>query len=256
MWFVARDIAFEHPATDDLTARMLGRMGIDPTPKTAAQVEQAQRAAMSNRVLPDDIEYTLETVVDRMIGLLLIEVSAFHGFRWAEAVLADRDLVAGDGEAARLISYIRSDESPHVAWLRTALSEMRDRTWLGADGRSDPGTEMIDLLWKRAMSDSSCSVAGRTSTSSWSRSTMPWPIDPIADDIVDEMLSLGSVIRLDDGTFADPPTPPTDVGGRFGTEGLTSERCRRRHDPPGLHTGDERACRIIAALSRIDGEGG
>ena len=132
MWFVARDIAFEHPATDDLTARMLERMGIDPKPKTAAQVEQAQRAAMSNRVLPDDIEYTLETVVDRMIGLLLIEVSAFHGFRWAEAVLADRDLVAGDGEAADLISYIRSDESPHVAWLRTAISEMRDRTWMGS----------------------------------------------------------------------------------------------------------------------------
>ena len=110
MWFVARDIAFDHPATDDLTARMLERMGIDPKPKTAAQVEQAQRAAMSNRVLPDDIEFTLETVVDRMIGLLLIEISAFHGFRWAEAVLADRDLVAGDGEAADLISYIRSDE--------------------------------------------------------------------------------------------------------------------------------------------------
>ena len=65
---------------------------------------------MSNRVLPDDIDFTLETVVDRMIGLLLIEISAFHGFRWAEAVLADRDLVAGDGEAADLISYIRSDE--------------------------------------------------------------------------------------------------------------------------------------------------
>ena len=36
-----------------------------------------------------------------MIGLLLIEISAFHGFRWAEAVLGDTELVAGDGEAAR-----------------------------------------------------------------------------------------------------------------------------------------------------------
>ena len=35
------------------------------------------------------------------------------------------------------------------------------------------------------------------------------PLDgrPDGDDIVDEMLSLGSVIRLDDGTVADPSTP-------------------------------------------------
>ena len=102
MWFVARDIAFEHPPTEDLTARMLGRMGIDPTPKTPAQVEEAQRAALSQRALPADIDFTLESVVHRMIGLLLIEISAFHGFRWAETVLADTELVAGDGEAAAL----------------------------------------------------------------------------------------------------------------------------------------------------------
>ena len=29
----------------------------------------------------------LEVLVGRMIGLLLIEISAFHGFAWAEAVL-------------------------------------------------------------------------------------------------------------------------------------------------------------------------
>ena len=50
-----------------------------------------------------------------MIGLLLIEISAFHGFTWAEGVLSDTDLIAGDGEAARIISYIRADETPHVA---------------------------------------------------------------------------------------------------------------------------------------------
>ena len=38
MWFVARDIAFENPVTQDETARMLARMGIDPTPKTAEQL--------------------------------------------------------------------------------------------------------------------------------------------------------------------------------------------------------------------------
>ena len=204
MWFVARDIAFEHPPTDDLTARMLGRMGIDPTPKTAAQLEQAQQAARKLRALPDDIDFNFETVVDRMIGLLLIEISAFHGFQWAEAVLADTELVAGDGEAATLISYIRNDEAPHVAWLRTALSEMRDRTWLGEDGRPHAGTEMIDLLWEKALSDSI--VLRRRQNLNFFMDEFHRALDgrPDGDDIVDEMLSLGSVIRLDDGTVADP----------------------------------------------------
>ena len=30
MWFVARDVAFEHPDTEDQTRRMLARMGIGP----------------------------------------------------------------------------------------------------------------------------------------------------------------------------------------------------------------------------------
>ena len=50
----------------------------------------------------------------------------------------------------------------------------------------------------------SCSNAGRTSTSSWTSSTAPSTVGRTADDVVAEMLSLGSVIRLDDGTVADP----------------------------------------------------
>ncbi len=68
---------------------MLTRMGIDPTPKTAEQLIALRNAAMATRALPDDIDFTLEMVVGRMIGLLLIEISAFHGFQWAEAVLSD-----------------------------------------------------------------------------------------------------------------------------------------------------------------------
>ena len=204
MWFVARDIAFEHPPTDDLTARMLGRMGIDPTPKTPTQIEHAQRAALRQRALPSDIDFTLESVVNRMIGLLLIEISAFHGFQWAETVLADTELVAGEGEAAALISYIRTDETPHVAWLRTALSEMRDRTWVGEDGRPHCGADMIELLWERAMSDSI--VLKRRENINFFMAELDRALDgrPDGDDIVAEMLSMGTVIRLDDGTVADP----------------------------------------------------
>ena len=85
---------------------------------------------------------------------MLIEVSAFHTFAWAEEVLSDRELVAGDGEAATLVSYVRADETPHVEYLRTALSEMRDRTFVGESGRRIPGTDVIGELWDAALEQS------------------------------------------------------------------------------------------------------
>ena len=153
MWFAARDVAFEQPVTEDERARMMARMGIG-SGGPASRPRLVGRGDATARLLPDDIDPALETIAARMIGLLLIEISAFHGFRWAEAVLSDRDLVAGDGQAAILVSYIRADETPHVAWLRTALSEMRDRTWVGTSGRRYAGTEMIGRLWDRALGDS------------------------------------------------------------------------------------------------------
>ncbi|MGH8983307.1 MAG: hypothetical protein ACRDY6_05460 [Acidimicrobiia bacterium] len=102
----------------------------------------------------DDLDLGLEIFVQRMISILLIEISAFHTFAWAEAVLADAELVAGDGEAARVVSYIRRDETPHVEYLKTALTEMRDRTFVGESGRRLPGTEVVGELWDRGLADS------------------------------------------------------------------------------------------------------
>jgi hypothetical protein len=89
-----------------------------------------------------------------MVRLLLIEISAFHTFAWAEEVLADTSLVAGEGEAARLVSYIRSDETPHVEYLKTVLSEMRDRTFVGESGGTHAGADMVGRLWDRALAES------------------------------------------------------------------------------------------------------
>ena len=146
MWFAARDIAFENPVTEDETQLMLQRMGIPVSASAAAQGPP--------RLLPSDVDPDLEILIERMVRLLLIEISAFHTFAWAEDVLADTDLLAGDGEAARIVSYIRADETPHVEYLRTTLSEMRDRTFVGSGGRCYPGTEMIGRLWDRALSQS------------------------------------------------------------------------------------------------------
>ena len=152
MWFAARDIGFESPVTEDETKRMLARMGFAaPGSVDPAQIRAAQAAT---RLMPDDIDLDLELLIERMVRLLLIEISAFHTFAWAEEVLADTDLVAGDGEAARIVSYIRADETPHVEYLKTTLSEMRDRTFVGSSGRRYSGTDMVGRLWDRALSQS------------------------------------------------------------------------------------------------------
>lgn len=203
MWFAARDVAFENPVTEDETERMLARFGIPNQAPSPADLARAAEAARAARVLPDDVDFTLEMVVGRLIGLLLIEISAFHGFRWAEAVLADTELVAGDGEAARLVSFIRADETPHVDWLRTALSEMRDRTWIGASGATYPGTEMIGRVWDRAVRDSTMLRRSENLQFALGETRRALEGRPDAEDLLHEMLSLGSVVLRPDGTLAD-----------------------------------------------------
>ena len=155
MWFAARDIAFEDPVTEDETIVMLERMGI-ATPGSGGQVdlEAMRKHAIANRLLPDDVPFVLESLVERMVRLLFIEISAFHTFAWAEALLGDETVVAGEGEPARLVSYIRADETPHVDYLRTVLTEMRDRTVLGESGAHHKGVDVVGPIWERAMADS------------------------------------------------------------------------------------------------------
>jgi hypothetical protein len=137
MWFAARDIAFDRSCEELDIEAMLARMGFGP----------GRPGADAPRLLPDGIPYELEMMVSLMVRVLFIEISAFHTFAWAEEWMSDAELVAGDGEAARLVSFIRADETPHVGYLRTALSEMRDRTWRGEDGQRHAGSEMIGRIW-------------------------------------------------------------------------------------------------------------
>jgi hypothetical protein len=145
MWFAARDIAFESPTAKVDIDAMLARMGFGPSGPPGVEVERA---------LPDDIDVNLELIANLMIRVLFIEVQAFHTFAWAETWLSDTDLVAGDGRAADLVGYIRADETPHVEYLKTALTEMRDRTWIGEGGKKHEGIEMIGTLWDRGLAQS------------------------------------------------------------------------------------------------------
>ncbi len=126
-----------------------------PCSSAWASVRPARPAAnLLDRLLPDDIDVNLELIANLMIRVLLIEVQAFHTFAWADAWLSDPDLVAGDGKAADLVSYIRADETPHVGYLKTALTEMRDRTWIGTTGKKHVGADMIGQLWERSLDNS------------------------------------------------------------------------------------------------------
>jgi hypothetical protein len=144
MWFAARDVAFEGATARVDIEAMLARMGFGQRPAGAAL----------ERRLPDDVDVDLEMMAGFMIRVLLIEVQAFHTFAWAESWLSDPDLVAGDGAAADLVACIRQDETPHVGYLATALTEMRDRTWVGTGGRHHDGTEMIGTLWDALLDQS------------------------------------------------------------------------------------------------------
>src|SRR3546814_3266929 len=107
MWYAVRDIAFENPVTQDETELMLRRMGISfgagPDPDGARQRFLGKRSF-------EDLDVGLELLISTMLRVLFVEIKAFHVFAWAEELLSDPDLVAGEGEAARLVSYIRSED--------------------------------------------------------------------------------------------------------------------------------------------------
>jgi hypothetical protein len=204
MWFAARDIAFENPVTEDETLRMLERMGI-ATPGTGGKVDLAKMRAdaIARRVLPDDVDFDLESLIERMTRLLLIEISAFHAFAWAEAVLADTDLVAGDGEGATLVSYIRADETPHVEYLKTVLSEMRDRTFVSTTGRTYDGREMIGRIWDRAVRESLTVRRADGLRTTLAEVTHAVGDRPDAADVIERFHELGSTRPGPDGTWVE-----------------------------------------------------
>jgi hypothetical protein len=188
MWFAARDIAFAGPPPDLDIEAMLARMGFG----------QGGGAGLdAPRLLPTDIDVELEFMVTLMIRVLFIEVSAFHTFRWAEAWLADPDLVGGDGAAATLVSHIRADETPHVGYLAVTLTELRDRTWIGESGQHYPGTDMVDTLWQHLLAQSlgPGRAQGRKAilgeVAHWCRRR------PNGEDLLAEFHSLGTAEPLD-----------------------------------------------------------
>jgi hypothetical protein len=202
MWFAARDIAFEHPVTEDQTERMLERLGVK-RPGANVDLVALRRAAMANRRLPDDLSFDVEALLERMVSLLLIEISAFHTFRWAEALLGDTELCAGDGEAARIVSYIRSDETPHVEYLKTVLSEIRDRTLRGESGRTYDGADVVATIWIPAVDAQRGVRRQEVLELTWREVSRAIAATPGTDGLLEEFDSLGTAHRSPDGHWTE-----------------------------------------------------
>jgi hypothetical protein len=101
--------------------------------------------------------------------------------------------VAGEGEAARLVSYIRADEAPHVEYLKTVLSEMRDRTFIGESGRRYPGREIVEPLWERMLAASLGANREQNLRASAREVEHALSDNPRRDDLLEEFHSLGTV---------------------------------------------------------------
>ena len=202
MWWAARDIAFDHPVTEDETVMLLERMGI-ATPGSGGKIdpERMRADAIANRLLPSDVDFDLESLIARMTSLLFIEISAFHAFSWAEAVLSDTGRVAGEGAGGQIVSHIRTDETPHVAYLKTVLTELRDRTFVGTSGKKYAGVNIIGPLWDRALEASL--GAKRNATLDALHAEVEFSLSKRANgaDLLAEFDSLGSVARTPDGRW-------------------------------------------------------
>lgn len=149
MWYLVRDLALDNPDVGDPLALTMKTMAADGE-GGAVLNSMAQSLGGFNRVVPE-IDFQIEAAITRMTGLLLIELLAAKTFSWAEEVVGDDQYCDNAADAARLVGYIRADEAPHVSYLRTTLTEMRARTFVGEGGEHIAGTTVIDACWDYSM---------------------------------------------------------------------------------------------------------
>jgi len=133
MWEAARDVALENPRIPgDVLMRMMGGGG-------------GRARSKAERPFPQ-LDPTLERMLQMMARVCVVEVFAEGTFDWGEQVLSDPEVSAAPEAAGGMVRHIRSDEKPHVEYLRTALSEVRARTLRTVDGDALPGRTVVDGL--------------------------------------------------------------------------------------------------------------
>ena len=136
MWEAARDLGLNKPELpgDILMRMMMGR-----------------RRAKQERLFPA-LDPDVENMVGFMANVMIVEVIAEDVFEWAKLLLGDPEVCHNTDAAWAMVANIQVDEKPHVEYLRTALSEMRARTFIGADGKTElPGHVVVDKVFERGL---------------------------------------------------------------------------------------------------------
>jgi len=135
MWEAARDIGLAKPRVpgDVLLRLMTG---------TVRGERRRLFPALSER---------METMVAMMANVLIVETFAADTFAWAKQLLGDPEVSADAAHAAHLVDCVARDEVAHVDYLAVALSELRARTLVGANGIEVPGAEVVDAIFRRQL---------------------------------------------------------------------------------------------------------
>jgi hypothetical protein len=131
MWYAARDLLFGRDAYP-----------LPEIPPSLARPEQG-------RLMPQ-VPLPHEQTILLLMNVLMIEIRAEAFFSFCIRLLHAPDVFADRRDAAlhaaELVERIRQDEAIHVAYLQTAVSELRSFTF-SASGERVPGKTFIDPIW-------------------------------------------------------------------------------------------------------------
>jgi hypothetical protein len=134
MWFAVRDALFGKDAY--------------PIPDVPASIARPE----TGRRMPQ-IPQLHEEWILLLMNVLMIEVRAESFFAFCQQVMRDpanfTDRRPAANHAADLVERIRTDEAIHVAYLATAISELRSLTIKAADGKEIKGSALIDPIWEQ-----------------------------------------------------------------------------------------------------------
>jgi hypothetical protein len=132
MWFAVRDLLFGKDAYP-----------VPVVPESLARPELG-------RLMPQ-IPLPHEQTILMLMNVLMIEIRAESFFSFCTRLMRAPELFrerrAAAEQAAVLVERIRQDEAIHVAYLQTAVSELRSFTFRAENGGKVAGKAFIDPIW-------------------------------------------------------------------------------------------------------------
>lgn len=133
MWYTVRDLLWD-AGTYEL-----------PEPGAGAEIKR------NEQIIPQ-IPAQFERILDLMMQILLLEMRAYQVFAISEDVMRDASLFTDRRDqaelAADIVHRIRMDETIHVGYLQTALTEFRSYTVKTVSGASLSGADLFDRSWE------------------------------------------------------------------------------------------------------------